>query len=215
MHIYFVRHGETELNRAHIHQSPNTPLSDEGKTMMGTVGEALRDMNPDLLLASGYTRARESADIIGAHIGLVPQVHPDMYEIVRPSRLHGKSIFTPETFLYVVLSALLRYAKHWRYGDAENVSDIALRAERVLKYIESLRGTHQSVVVVSHSVFISIMIAYMCKNRMLDMRDIIHMFLRSKRMKNGDITHVEYVGNGNMYACNWQLAPTIRVVNEG
>ena len=97
MHIYFVRHGETLLNKSHVHQSPNTPLSAEGREQVLTVAEFLRSVNPDALLTSEYTRAVESARIIGSAIGIKPVVSGLFYEIVRPSRLFGKSHFNLET----------------------------------------------------------------------------------------------------------------------
>ncbi len=205
MHVYFVRHGQTELNKKHIHQSPNTPLSEEGKAMMITLGDTLRTCNPDRVLSSQYVRALESARIIGEHVGRTPEVHDMMYEIVRPSKLHGKSLFTLETIWYVLLTILKRNNPSWRYADAENVSDISNRAKNVLAYIESLRGTHSSIIVVSHTVFINVIVAYMCKNRLLDIRDLIGTVIRSKRLKNAGVTHVEYVGNGSPHACNWRM----------
>ena len=209
MHVYFVRHGETELNANHIHQSPNTPLSKEGKATMITLADSLRVINPDLLISSQYTRAEESARIIGEHVGLVPQTHDLFYEIIRPSKLHNKSIFTIETIWYVFLTLLRRHNALWRYADAENVTDISIRAQKALAYIESLKGTHTSVIVVSHTVFINVMVSYMCKNRVLDIRDLVSTVLRSKGMKNGGVTHVEYVGNGVPNTCNWRMVDDV------
>jgi len=209
MHVYFVRHGETDLNRRHIHQSPNTPLSSRGREIVVSTAEGLRVVNPDILVSSEYTRAIESARIIGLHVGLTPITNGLFYEIVRPSKLHNCSIFSLETLWYVFLSVLFRNRPSWRYKDAENFTDISNRAKRALAYIESLRDTHTSVVIVSHTVFINIMVAYMCRNRMLDVRDVLSAFTRSKRMKNGEVIHVEYVGAGAKNACNWRIVEAV------
>lgn len=205
MHIYFVRHGETMLNKRHIHQSPNTPLSPKGREQVLTTAEFLRGVNPDALLTSEYTRAVESARLIGGAVGIKPMVNGFFYEIMRPSKLFGKSHFNFETFWYVILSVLHRNNPSWRYGDAENFFDISSRAKKALAYLESLRGTHDSVVVVSHTVFINTMVSYMCKNRILDIRDLILTFLHIERMKNASVVHVEYTGATAPHTCAWTL----------
>ena len=205
MHIYFVRHGETELNKRHIHQSPGTPLSPKGREQAVTVGEYLRSMNPDMLISSEYTRALETARTIGFFIGLSPQVQGCFYELERPSSLYGKSHFHPLTFWYVLKTVCKRNDPTWRYADAENFNDIRMRAERALDYLESLRETHHSVVVVSHTIFINCMVSYMCRKRVLDVRDLISMILHIKQMKNTSIIHVEYAGDVPKNTCAWRV----------
>ncbi|HEX4798990.1 MAG TPA: histidine phosphatase family protein [Candidatus Paceibacterota bacterium] len=205
MHVYFVRHGETEENRRHVHQSPNTPLSPRGVDGVRTTASMLRVVNPDLLISSEYTRALESARIIGQHVGLEPVTNGLFYEIVRPSSFYQKSIFSFKTLTFVFFSCMRRNNPSWRYEDAENAVMIADRAQRALAYLESLRGTRQSVVVVSHSVFINVMVAYMCRNTMLRITDMLGTFLRIGKLKNGEVVHLEYVGNGAKGLCNWRI----------
>ena len=209
MHVYFVRHGQTGLNSAHRHQSPNTPLSVEGREQMISRAGILRDINPDLLVTSEYTRARESARIIGLHTGLTPVTNGLFYEIERPSTLYHKSIFSIETVWYVLLSVLRRKNTVWRYADAENMHDIIERAHNALAYIESLRDTHKSVVIVSHTVFINIMITCMCKNTSLSILSLVHTFFRVGLMKNASVIHVEYGGNGASHMCNWRIVKDV------
>jgi broad specificity phosphatase PhoE len=205
MHVYFVRHGETLLNRKNVHQSPNTPLSPKGRDESITVGEYLRTLNPDLLLTSEYTRARETSRIIGQYVGLSPEVHGLLYEIERPSSLYGKSHFHIETLWYVLKSVLFRNNPAWRCRDGENFTDISNRAKRTLAYLESLKGKHNAIIVVSHTVFINIMVSYMCKNRMLDVRDLLFTFLHIERMRNTGVVHVEFVGRTSPHMCAWRL----------
>ncbi|MCR4285888.1 MAG: histidine phosphatase family protein [Candidatus Kaiserbacteria bacterium] len=205
MHVYFVRHGETLLNKKNVHQSPNTSLSPKGRDQSATVAEYLRAVNPDLLITSEYTRARETAGVIGQCVGLTPQVNGLFYEIERPSSLYGKSHFHIETLWYVIGSVLHKNNASWRYKDAENFGDISDRAQRALAYIESLEKEYNSVVVVSHTVFINIMVSYMCKNRMLDIRDLLLTFLHIEKMENTGIVHVEFLGRSSGNVCAWRL----------
>ncbi len=209
MHVYFVRHGETLLNRRHIHQSPNTPLSVKGQDDARTTAEYLRGVNPTLLLSSEYTRARETAGVIGLCTGLTPAVNGLFFEIERPSKFYGLSHFSIETFWYVLLSIIHKDNPTWRYDDAENFSDIQKRAERALAYLESLSSIHSSVVVVSHTIFINVMVAYLCRNKMLTLKDLIFTFLHVERMKNGAVLHVEYTEKTVQNTCSWRLIDTV------
>lgn len=209
MHVYFVRHGETFLNSKNIHQSPNTPLSPKGRDQVLTVAEHLRGINPDLLVTSEYTRARETSRIIGQYVGLEPQTNGLFYEIERPSALCGKSHFHPETFWYAIVSAVHKNNALWHYKDAENFADISARARKALEFLESLEGKQETVIVVSHAVFINIMVSYMCKNRILDIRDLFLTFLHVERMKNTGIIHVEFVGRTSPHMCAWRLVDDV------
>lgn len=205
MHVYFVRHGETLKNRRHIHQSPNTPLSSKGKEQAITAAEALRGVNPDLLISSEYTRALETARVIGLHTGLTPVVNGLFYEIVRPSKFFETSVFSLETLWYVFLSLIHRNNPKWRYADAENLSDVTERARRAIKYLESLTNTHASVVVVSHTVMINILVSALCTHKMYDFWGLLLIFLNIDRMKNGSIIHLEYTGPAAPNTCAWRI----------
>ncbi|QQR65323.1 histidine phosphatase family protein [Candidatus Kaiserbacteria bacterium] len=205
MHIYFVRHGSTVLNDLHVHQSPGTSLSPKGYDQALSVGESLRSVNPDLLISSEYTRARETARVIGECVGLTPEVSDFFYEVSRPSSLFGKSHFHPKTLVYVFLSTLMRNRPSWHFEDAENFSDIKMRATRALTYLESLTPTHASVIVVSHTIFINMMISYMCQNKMYDLKSLILTILHIKQMKNTDVIHVECMGRTNKNSCVWSV----------
>jgi broad specificity phosphatase PhoE len=204
MHVYFVRHGETSLGKRYVHQSPNTPLSERGREESRTGGEYLRSVNPDLLLSSEYTRALETARIIGQYTGLIPETNGLFYEVVRPSSLFGKTLFSPWTIWYALLSVLRKNNSTFRYEDAENFTDLRDRAKRALAYLESLHETHESVVVVSHKMFIHIMVSYMCEDRLLSIRDLLPVFLHVEQMASGDVVHVEYTGGGEG-TCSWRL----------
>lgn len=214
MHVYFVRHGETELNRLHMHQSPNTPLSPKGREDALVAAEYLRGVNPDRLFTSEYTRAQETARIIGSVLGVKPEVQSLFYEIIRPSKFYGKSHFSLETFWYVFLSLLNRKKASWRYTDAENFIDISRRAKNALAFLESLHTTCNSVVVVSHTVFINLMVSYMCHSRVLGLRGLLIGYLHIETLKNGAVVHVEYMGSGDTHTCSWRLVSEKKNIHE-
>ncbi len=204
--MYFVRHGETILNRKLIHQTPSTTLSPLGREQAVTVAEYLRPMNPDILLTSEYARALETARIIGMMLDLAPRTSGLFYEVERPSKLAGRSLFTPETIWYVLRSVQKQKDPKWRYYDAENFNDVYTRVQRALHHIESLKDAgHKSVVVVSHTIFINLMIAYMCHDRILAIRDLLPSFLNVKKMNNCGVVEIEYVEKRAPNTCAWQM----------
>jgi broad specificity phosphatase PhoE len=205
MHVYFVRHGETQGNTRHIHQSPNTPLSKRGCDMVRTLASVLRPINPDLLISSEYTRAIESARIIGLHVGLEPITNGLFYEIVRPSKFYNTSIFSLETLWYALLSMIHKNNKTWQYEDAENAYTVSERAKKARAYIESLSSTHNAIVIVSHTVFINIMVMYVCRNTMLDFFDMIRTFLHIRNTHNAGLIHLEYTNGHNKNTCYWRI----------
>lgn len=71
--IAFVRHGETDWNaEGRLQGSMDVPLNDAGRSQAREAGLTLGRGQWDLLVSSTLGRAVESADIIGALIGLEP-----------------------------------------------------------------------------------------------------------------------------------------------
>ncbi len=205
MHVYFVRHGETDLNVRHFHQSPGTPLNERGFDQARTVGEYLRPMNPDLLVSSTYERAAQTSRMIGLSLGITP-AYKDMFrEIERPSNLSGRSLYDVRTLWYLGLTALNRNNPKWRYKDAENFSDIYERVQKSLEYIESIIEEHDSIVIVSHSAYIMLMILYMCHGQKLTVCELVTTLLNINHLRNCNVAHVEYLGPTIRGTCSWIL----------
>ncbi len=205
MHVYFVRHGKTELNEKHIHQSPNTPLSEKGREAVVVLAESLRGVNATLLISSEYTRALESARIIGQYSGLSPVVNGLFYEVVRPSALYHTSTFSLRTLWYMGMTALKRNDPQWRYADAENFFDIRNRAIRARAFLEELSKDHESVIVVSHTAFLHVLLMYLCYDRILQFSDLWKVFFASEHMKNASMIHAVYAPRAPRDTCAWQI----------
>ena len=205
MHVYFVRHGETNLNRRSVHQSPSEPLNEQGFDQARSVGEALRPMNASFLVSSNYDRAAQTARMIGQCIGVETKYHELFREVVWPTVLTGKSLRSAHTFWYLFLSVLFRNNPKWRYGDGENFFDIYHRIQRTFAYIESLTEAHDTIVIVSHSEYISLIISYLCHDKKLSLRELVRALLSINHLKNCDVRHVEYVGPTAKGTCAWLL----------
>lgn len=204
MHVYFVRHGETDLNAKHMHQSSGTPLNVRGFDQARIVGEKLREVHADLLISSTYARALETARIIGIRIGLENTSNFLFKEVVRPTSLAQESLYGFRTLWYITLSILHRNNPKWRYKDGENFYDIHERIKKSFVYIESLTEEHTSVIVVSHSVYINLLITYMCHDSKLTLFELVKTFLNINELQNCAVTHVEYIGPAYGNTCSWQ-----------
>ncbi len=203
MNVYFVRHGETAYNRCHIHQSPSISLSERGREQALTIGEELRQMNPTLLITSEYQRTKETAHIIGGVLGLTPVVSTLFHEVRRPTHLYGKSHYHPQTLGYVTRSVLNRNNPGWRMADAENFYDVRARVHDALMLLESYGKEHQSIVVVSHTIFINLITAYMCNNRDLSLKKLVPYLFKVMRMQNTEITHIKHTVPTTSQSCEW------------
>lgn len=73
MIIAMVRHGETDYNKQRLIQGRiDNVLNKTGKNQAHTLGKYLKENNEtfDLLITSPLLRAKETAQIVGSHIGL-------------------------------------------------------------------------------------------------------------------------------------------------
>lgn len=79
--LVFVRHGQYSKNPEQ--------LSELGREQAALAGEALKDFGPEWLLASDMPRAIETAEIVGARIGLSPKNSAEFREGVLPGMPRG------------------------------------------------------------------------------------------------------------------------------
>ena len=72
--IHLARHGQTAYNAEGRFQGHlPVPLDDTGREQARQLAETVADVEVRALVCSPLARARETADIVGARIGLVPE----------------------------------------------------------------------------------------------------------------------------------------------
>ncbi|MFC7451432.1 histidine phosphatase family protein [Rhodococcus daqingensis] len=70
-YLALIRHGETEWNaQRRLQGSSDIPLNDTGRVQARGAADALAGRTWDLLVSSPLSRASETADIIGAQLGI-------------------------------------------------------------------------------------------------------------------------------------------------
>lgn len=93
-HLYFVRHGESELNVRRIFAGQtDTPLTTRGRKQAEAAGEQAKNIRIDQIVASPLSRALETAQIIAAGIGYPRDkiVVNDVFKERSLGTLEGKS----------------------------------------------------------------------------------------------------------------------------
>jgi broad specificity phosphatase PhoE len=152
--LWFVRHGESEGNRAGVMQG-RTPsrLTEAGRQQARAAGEWFRGKGIDLVLTSPLTRAAETASLLAETAGApVPEPLEDLAEI-------GTGIFSGLT----LGEAESRYPADWRefqrwsweaVPEAERIEELLKRADRVWSALVSrAEKGHARILCVTHSGF--------------------------------------------------------------
>lgn len=81
--FYMVRHGETTTNLDKIATGQiNVSLTDKGKQQAAEYRDVIhaKGLRPDIILCSGLTRTKETADIINQNLNCPLYQHPELNE---------------------------------------------------------------------------------------------------------------------------------------
>jgi probable phosphoglycerate mutase len=191
MDVYFIRHGETGGNVAKRHQHENSHLTERGVEQAAVAAAAVVALNPTHLIVSDRVRAVETGQAVAAATDLIPERSPLFGELCRPQEMYGFRHFSRKSLVYLV---------HWFAGAfggddcgpaGESYAAFRKRLAVARVYLETLPSDSR-VVVVSHSVFITLFVAHLRHERPLSWFGAARHFLRIKRLTNGSITHLTY-----------------------
>lgn len=146
MIVYFVRHGESELNAKRVHQDGNVKLSEAGIAQANKLADRMTSLPIDTIISSPFERAKQSAEIISQKINVPIQINPLFVEIKRPTEIEGRGIHEPE-----VVEIKTQIRNNWdnpdfRHSDEETFFEFRDRAKKVIEEIKSLNGEHKLIV---------------------------------------------------------------------
>ncbi|TSC71273.1 MAG: phosphoglycerate mutase [Parcubacteria group bacterium Gr01-1014_49] len=171
--FYFVRHGETLLNAEHVRQGEDGALSENGRRQAEEVGRYLSRFPIKRIISSTYPRARETADIIGLRLKK-PIVYSRLFvERKNPSEIIGKHTDDPEVMRIVDQMDLAYHPDDYRFSDEENFIDLKKRARKCLALL-SRQGARETAVV-THHVFLKILVAYLLYRERLHAADFVKL----------------------------------------
>lgn len=156
--IYFVRHGESEVNASPVLNGiRDSKLTEKGRGQAAFLGKRLLKLRIDTVLSSTLPRARQTAEIINTILQKPIEFSDLIVEIRVPSELEGKARDSAQ-----VKHILAELAAHWndlawRYSDEENFLDRKARGARIIKYLTA--HSAERLLVVSHGSIIRTVVA--------------------------------------------------------
>jgi broad specificity phosphatase PhoE len=198
MNIYFVRHGESELNAKAIHQINTTPLSEVGHQQAEAVANRLVHLPIEAVVASHYTRAQQTAAAIATKLELPITTSEYFKELDRPSSIFGLHYEDPKA-----IKTLLTIKKHhhnpdYRHSDEETFHEAVRRAHDGIDLIKKL--PYEDVAIVSHGNFLRIIVGVMLFGDRFD--TVMFDDMQRWRVMNTGITHMRYIDN-TFYMVSW------------
>ncbi len=169
--FYFVRHGQSILNAKGIRQGSEGQLSEKGVEQAHITGDRLDEEQKqthkkmNVILASPYDRTRETAGIIAGHLRPKKPMPIEFVDLLKerrnPSSIVGKHADEPEIARIIDMMDHSYHSDDYRFSDEENFADLRDRAKACLEYLE--KRTEKRIVVVTHGIFLKMLIAYMLK----------------------------------------------------
>lgn len=153
MQLLLIRHGQSQANIDHVIQGDDDPLTDLGRQQADHLGRHLAATRKVThLYSSPLDRARETASIIGRHIGIEPVFESGLAEISAGTAVGMTWEAWTET--YPEIAARLRSAERSledRWEGGESGHEFVARVYAAYDHIVGQHlGTDDVVAVVSH-----------------------------------------------------------------
>lgn len=192
--IYFVRHGETEGNAGKFFQFHDTLLTAKGHADAIKTGERLSHLKVDVILASPFTRAQQTAEHIHEMIGVPIETVKALHEQMQSFLIRGKLWDSPEGVLYHNARKNNYFAAEWPDRDgAENHADALVRIAAAVTLLEN--HPSDNIVVVSHGQFLNQLFIYLLlgKNTTSEFHQVIYE--NQHHLANGAITEFTFDDN--------------------
>lgn len=145
--IFLARHGQTDDNAAgRVQGWIDTPLNECGRRQAEALAQEAAELGLSALYSSQLSRARETAFVVGARIGLEPLVDERFAESRRGS-WEGRRIADIERDEPELFAAWERGGPHFRFPGGET---LAGHAERVATGLVAVAAGPLPALVVCH-----------------------------------------------------------------
>ena len=200
MKVYFIRHGESVLNKKRIHQYPDTPLSEEGREQAIRLAERFSDIDFDLLVTSTFKRAKETAEIVNTKHNKEILESPLFVETIRPSEILGKKYEAPDARVIYDEVLANRLDPDWRYSDEETFNDLVERGKKALQFLVDHEA--ERIVVVTHGDILKFILSIMQHGDDLSL-ELFHRFRHFAPTKNTGVTVCHYDDEHGWYLISW------------
>jgi broad specificity phosphatase PhoE len=138
--VLLARHGQTDDNLEPIRFQGfrDTPLNDTGRAQARELASRVAALSDPIgsLWASDLSRARETAEIVGARVGLEPRLDPRLREANR-GRWESYTFEEIKQSEPVQFGAWMRGGASWRFPGGESLQE---QQDRVLAALADIHG---------------------------------------------------------------------------
>ena len=153
-HYWAMRHGEAESNLLGIADSlGEMPLTPKGKKQVEEAVRELKNKHIDMIFASDFLRAKESAEIVAENLGVKKIMFDARLREINLASLSGKPIAEYWTALKNEQDTLGAHV----VADAESLNDVRDRAWEFVKELEE-KYQGKNILIVSHEDTIWMMV---------------------------------------------------------
>ena len=154
--LLLLRHGETSQPDLFHGAESDVGLGQRGHRQAELAGRWLADQAGHALYCSGMRRARETAEIVGRHTGLIPRIVPELHER-RMGNLSGRSRGEGESIHDAI-------RMRWMAGDldatdpgAESYRQVRDRVAPALREIATVHPG-ETAIVIAHGLVIRVVV---------------------------------------------------------
>jgi len=189
MNVYFVRHGESSNNAAKVRQGADGALSKSGREQACFVAERFTRIPVDVIIASPFERAKETAEVINNKIKKPIEFSKYAQERRMPTVTVGKPSDDPDVHKIVKIM----YEEGWKGGGPKHSDEESFDEfmGRVYALIENLDNrSEENIVVVSHGFFIRAFLAHILLREELTPHNLLD-FIGRTTLRNTGITLFE------------------------
>ncbi len=188
--IYFIRHGESEANAGGIIRPENEiELTKIGHEQADFVGERVKNLDVDVIIASTLLRARQTAEHISKETGIEVETSPLFIERRYPSVGIGLTKHHP-TVQEIEYLMINRFEDETAvHSDEETFVELKERTIQALEYLTN--RPEENILVVTHGIFLRMLVAAAIFGRTLTQSEtgkIVNVF----KTKNTGISFLEY-----------------------
>lgn len=168
MRLYFARHGESEANvqRVFSNQPHLHGLTQKGRAQAAQMADLLQGISFAALYCSPVLRAVQTAEIVGARLG-IPHVVEDGLREYDVGILEGRAYDEAGEDLYWQVVKQWMVARNWeaRIEGGESYNDIRARFMPMIRRLEGEgQGAAQNVLLISHGGTLRAMLPLLLSN---------------------------------------------------
>lgn len=189
--IFLVRHGESADHEIKKRQTPTSKLGVNGIKQARALAKRLTKEKIDVILASHWDRANETAEIVGKKLKIKVENYPGIHEKEQNPIVLGVDIDSDIQRRYESEADKYGWNLDWKFeGKGESLRDLIKRAQKFQKHIFNSHK-NQSVLVVSHGLFIRAFVITTLLNGKFDDETFLRLYYCFSTNNTG-ITLLEY-----------------------